>query len=246
MTKMKHWLITRFNLGLYRLNKDPDSWFWQRVAIFKKITAPSLARQTSKNFVLMVLIDAETPQTHIDTIQSVLSHSNFESVIIKIALPYDWHPKKYGERQATLIDYRPILEHMAPLSKYVVQTRLDNDDALLPDAIAIIQRAVVSVKQSYAIDSSKGFAIDTINEKAYAIKHKAGGTPFISLVQAIGKKTRTIYEVIHQRLYAQYEVIDVATPFWVMNVHGGNVSNRIFEEMVCGEIDYYKMIKSIL
>lgn len=246
MKKTKHWVITRFNIGLYRIKKnEPDIWFWNRVALFKKITLPSLSKQTNLNFTYMVLVDRETPKHHLDTIESLLKTAPFKSVIVPIALHADWYPKAYGERRATDLDYRPIIDHIEPGCDYCAQTRMDNDDALMPDAIDTIQHVMNRpLNQAYCIDSSKGFVIDIQNKKAWAMKHRIG-TPFITIVQPINKKTKPIYQFQHIDIPKIFVPVELITPVWVMVVHGGNVSNRVFDNMVVGEVEFDKLYRSI-
>jgi hypothetical protein len=241
MIKMRHYIITRFNLGLYRTGgHDSDEWFEKRFRIFSDVTMPSLIKQTRRNFTHLILVDADSPEKHKRILSSLESWSvahDYRIVLLYIPLAGNWRPKRYGERWSCAIDYSPMIEYMRDKSKTIVQTRLDNDDALMPQAIEAIQKHCVSKHGSYLIDFRNGYVIDTINKKAYYAQHPSG-TPFISLYQQSGEKITSIYDMTHQKMVKQYLCNTRPDRIWVMNIHDHNVSNRLFPWMIEGECDY--------
>lgn len=241
MIKTLHYIVTRFNLGLYRTNGDADAWFDARARIFRKLTLPSVAAQSNQDFTWALLIDSETPKKHIAFFQELLAENyvnGFKLVFIAIPLAENWTPKRYGERLSCDIDYGAFTDWLEGQAKYVLQTRLDNDDALTPHAVQIIRDGMLASKQPYCLDFPKGYMIDTINRKAYLAHHWRGGTPFLSLLQPVSPKFRCIYALTHQKIATKYQYEPRDKRIWVMNIHDRNVSNRVFDWMVEKEIDF--------
>lgn len=245
MIKMIHYIVTRFNLGLYRTGgHDPDTWFRERVNLFSSITALSLANQSVQKFRLFILVDAETPHGHRELLNSTVDRigGGFQRNIFPITLPGDWYPKRYGERWSCAIDYGPFLDVIRNDSKSILQTRLDNDDALLPDAVERIQNNCPARKESYCLDFLNGYAVDTIAKKAYYATHPCG-TPFMSLYQPSSHKMKCVYSYTHQKMASKYSCEQMRDRIWIMNIHDKNVSNRLFDWLIQGNCNYKNLME---
>lgn len=243
MEKLRHYIVTRFNLGLYRTNPNPDKWFYDRMKIFEAVTLPSLQKQTCQNFHYAVLVDAETPNNHMDVIDGYFLNNHFADFTVDvypISLSNDWHPKRYGERWSCAIEYRSFTSYISAESKRVIQTRLDNDDALMPDAIKRIQDQIAG-PCAMCIDFTRGYVVDSVNKKLYHAKHPYG-TPFISLHQSCSSKMKCIYDYTHQKFPKLFPQVEVADRIWIMNLHERNVSNRLFPWLIEEEIPYDRSI----
>lgn len=240
MIKLKHYIVVRFNLGLYRLNgRTPAQWFENRITIFNSVSLPSLCNQTNHNFVLVLLVDPEMPKKHWAIISKTLESApgDFQRIVMSIPLSDDWRPKRYSERWTCEIDYTPFITLIQHDSKAVLQTRLDNDDALMPNAVDLIQQSVSSQSHAYCVDFLKGYVIDTGNKKAFTAHHKKG-TPFISLYQPSSEKMKCIYDLTHQKIALVYPCMEFIERMWVMNIHENNVSNRLFPWMIEESVPY--------
>jgi hypothetical protein len=244
MTKFKHYIVTRFNVGLYSLlHGDPEEWFQERVKVFKEFTLPSIQKQTCQNFEWLLLFDAQTPFNHVYEIRKVIKDfPNTYSLFLQ--LPKAWIYKKYSETNSTLIDYTPLIEHIVPQSKYSLQTRLDNDDALMPDTIAKIQEFVLTTKDHYVIDIRHGYILDSVNKRAFKAVHPLG-SPFLSLFQLNNEDFRAVYCMIHKQITRRCFARTINDRLWVMHVHGNNVSNRVFDWMAQERVPYDDILKLI-
>src|SRR5438105_9323758 len=80
MSAIKHFVITRIGLGLYdepRLNKMID--------LFEAVTLSSLAKQTSQEFVCLIVLDAHMPAASSSRIEKLIDGcSNFYLVPIDV------------------------------------------------------------------------------------------------------------------------------------------------------------------
>lgn len=134
----RHFIITRFNLrnsGNTR-NTDKlgnsvltDEWLGHRVDLFMKFCFPSVVNQTCKDFLWLLYFDVTTnelvKQKFIDLEKT---HSNL--IKIKWVEGYDDFIKQYCGDVISLCDN----DH-----KYVITTRLDNDDIVHKDFIKKIR-----------------------------------------------------------------------------------------------------------
>jgi hypothetical protein len=243
----KHYIVTRFNLGLYRTNgRVPEEWFPERLGIFERVTLASLARQTSKDFTLLVLIDSETPKKHHTRLCNILMHpsaSGFNKIITPINLPKSWNPKRYGERWSSYIDYMPALGLINLESESTtIQTRLDNDDALTPDAVETMRMHAQPSPRGYILDYTNGYIFDSVKQRAYYATHPKG-TPFVSLVQPTSSKMKSVYTYTHHDLINRYHCQERRDRLWIMHLHGKNVSNRLYPWMVEKEISLQTFTK---
>jgi hypothetical protein len=240
MIKIKHWIVIRFNLGLYKTGKNPEEWFEKRIKIFREFTIPSLRRQSYRDFTIAVLYDESTPKHHI----AKFDFPDKNIVLVPIKISETWKPKNYGERASIDINYSPFVDMIRHDSKIIIQTRLDNDDALMPCAIEKIRENIEARSDSYLIDFEDGYIIDYQEKKAFEAHHYLG-SPFVSLVQTSSPKIKSIYSLIHKRMTLVYHTKGCPGRIWIMNIHGNNCSNRMFDWMVKDSVDYDELIREI-
>jgi hypothetical protein len=74
MTEFRHYILTRFNVGLYiagaELNVSPQQWMEHRLRLFVALTLPSIAGQSCQDFTWLVLMDPQTPEPFIRSLES--------------------------------------------------------------------------------------------------------------------------------------------------------------------------------
>jgi len=244
MIKMQHWIVTRFNLGLYRVKRTLPDWFDKRIEIFGNYTVPSIQSQTIRNFRWLILIDADTPKKHGNKIADIITKSNLPVDIFPLKLQDGWQAKTYGERTSCEIEYKEVRNFIRDQSTAAIQTRLDNDDMLMPRAIQTIQENSPSVKSRYSIDFINGYLWDKQKNKMYSINHKEG-TPFISLYQKCDKTFRFIYDSIHSKMYKNTPIVIKPDPIWCMVIHDHNCSNTLFDWMNPNEIQQDYILRKI-
>lgn len=158
---MKHFVITRIGLGIYReprLNKMID--------LAEAVTFSSLANQTSQTFFCLVILDADMPRAARSKIDQLLDgHSNFFAVPIDLTRLtqvhigcFDWVWDYCQEfiLGASLID---------DPHDYIITSVLDADDAWHRDV-------VLSVNGLFAQRLSKLRAME--KERTTWIRHSAG------------------------------------------------------------------------
>jgi hypothetical protein len=125
---MTHYLITRFSVEFEYMRttntfdrKRLDS----RFHLFKNICYPSVMNQINKNFTWLILIDRKLPNNYIDLLYSII-HKNTK-INIKVI---EWDVKNSLGN----------LDWINPNTDNVMTTRLDDDDAMHPNTIDVIQQ----------------------------------------------------------------------------------------------------------
>lgn len=237
MLKRKHWIITRFNVGLYqRPIEEVYLWMDKRLELFRKFTVPSLKNQTCKDFEWLLILDEKTDKTYIGLINMICSGMNYRIETIS-----DFGCKKFGERTSIGgVLSECIRKVIINESKNSIQTRMDNDDAYSKNMVEYIQKDLVGVRPRAVVDYFNGYIFDSVNNKMYEAEHYEG-SPWISLFSD-NSTGETVYDNIHYKY--RRGVIKNTRKFkaWMMVVHGGNVSNKLIDRMAPKEVDCRKVL----
>ena len=216
---MKHYVITRFNLGIYsskpmfgaKLNISPDAWMAHRIHLFLTLTVPSMKAQTNQNFTWFVLMDAKTPEIFMRALYKI----RYGNLYI------------YNTNTSHITMTDAVLQHIEPGEYDLITTRLDNDDLLHKNAINDIQnlyRVNRGSELPYTIDIPHGYTFDLKAKEIYPTTYP--GNANISLVErSVGAKTA--WHDQHGKIYNQYYHIQTIEPGWMIVVHSQNVGNNI-------------------
>lgn len=227
MLKRKHWVITRFNYGLYkkRTGEAADEWMQKRMPIFEYYTVASMLNQTVKDFEWLILVDSATSRKHVITIRHLVQDLRARVELIDgekfIGKRYGEHTSIGGELSAMI---RKII---VPQSRWSIQTRLDNDDAYAPNTIALLQEHLCERRERSVVEFEKGFIYDKRTDSAYLARHK-NGSPWVTIL--VDNDTQeTVYDGVHQKYRDSVLLPNYRS--WMMVVHGDNVSNDLIESM---------------
>ena len=208
MAKFKHYILTRYNVYLYQLNpykvQDLQTWERSRVPLFKKYLA-SLRAQTSNEFTIVLSMDSQTPDHNKSQVITLLEASGLEYVIC-------WDDKPKAQ----------VIKN-PPAEPWVITTRLDSDDTVMPEFVETIQSAFNFSEELLDV---RGLKFD--GQDFYRYSRKTPGSPFISLVEPTTVKLKTAAFKKHSEMkqYFFSRFVGVA-PLFVQNIHGGNIINAI-------------------
>ncbi|MHB8270177.1 glycosyltransferase [Bradyrhizobium sp.] len=133
---LKHFIVTRLGLCVYT-----EHWFESMIDLFEAVTLPSLARQSSTEFIWLIVIDADIPPKARDRLERLLSsYPDFHLVPIDVTQLlhvrqgcFDWvwdHCQDFILGCGLLDD---------PYD-YIVTSLIDADDAWHQDVISTINR----------------------------------------------------------------------------------------------------------
>ena len=214
----KHYIITRFNVGLYNSKRDHDRWMQHRMTLFTNITLPSIMAQTCQNFTWLILVDVKTPQVDVKTPQKycdLLNAFNYKNLRL-IYFDGEWTDKK--RISATL------LRHIKPGNYDLLTTRLDNDDALNCETIKKIQYWYTPRPDSWMITFPIGVSIDLRTYEIFPMEYLFN--PFPTLIEnSINAKTVEAWP--HYDIGVEVKEFIVGNFFWLQVIHSKNIINNI-------------------
>lgn len=233
---MRHYILTRFNLGLYRRNKylrpvQTEAWLRQRFELFERYCLPSVAAQTGGEFVWLLLFDSETPEVYRQRVREYVQRYPFIRPIL-VRSEDSWHFVHICRR----IIRKDLLELKAQGTtiERVITTCLDNDDALATDFLARVTDASHLLPNQTFITLPYGLQYFTELNMATRIHYPQNH--FLSLVETPTQDAlvRTVYAYgDHSRLF-QYKGVHIhelstpIAPAWVEVVHTNNVANDVY------------------
>lgn len=231
-----HFIITQFNLRNFPLsnNYDYESWLeWtrKRIALYKEYCLPSIINQSCKEFKWFLYFDTDTPEEFNEFLNE-LSSFPFINVC---------YCKGIEDFNVSYID--EVKKRIGRSAKWIITTRIDNDDCLHREAVEIIQKSLIE-RHGFLISLASGYLLNikdrTLSHYYYPM------SPFISLIEAntgdikgIFGKGHTKYDRL--RLYVFKEIwleyfnkkarrsrFILNKPLWIQTVHGENVSNSFY------------------
>lgn len=222
---VKHYLITRFNVPInFMLPKQLDTiditrneeYLDKRFKLFSEYTVPSVCAQTCKNFIWYVFFSEHTPQKYRGYISKIAEENkNFLPVYLKTEETYTQYLKKvFAGEQANIL----------------VQTRIDNDDAININFIENVQKHINDCPD---FDE---FVLIFLNGVQYEYQTKIlssyyfPNNHFNSLIaRNSGKDTKVLFDYNHMKIDNYFYMISLENtePMWLEGVHESNISNRM-------------------
>ena len=175
---MRHYILTRSAYSPTMRLRDNQ----RRVDFLRGVTAASLRAQTTRNLTWLVLIDPADP---------LLAERC--AAVESAGLPCIIEPAGKMEREG-IHDrpYGPWAEHIT-WDGVTLTTRLDDDDALAPYALARVQRAAAVPTESVVWTLPIGYRI--VGRYAFRIDWELAQ---FGTLQAPAGQRRTIFDVSHQ------------------------------------------------
>lgn len=221
----KHYLITRFNIGIYGRSKvDPEAWMPERIRLFKTYCAPSVRTQTCQDFSWIVLVDRRTPDRDQHDILNAMRPEVDELVYVDV--PDRFKFKEDEGEPLWLPTFRLMV--LSTQADIIITSRLDNDDAIASDFMQEVKTMAARGCSGAVVDFPYGSVYDESSGKAYAVNH-AKGSSFISLVSRVSSKMHTVYRACHRTVAihaTKYMPVPNKSEMWLMVLHGNNMSNR--------------------
>ena len=211
---MKHFLITRYNVGLYDRALAHAEWMRRRAEFFTRFTLSSVLKQTEKNFEWIILYDPRTPP---------------KDMLLEAPFKPDWVNKDERPNDAALRIIKT--NYRIDDSELIITTRLDNDDAIAPNFIENVQR-IAEGRDSKVITPPDGYSFHALLLETKR-RTLSVPSPFCSLVE---RPFRTVLYRDHTLLYRDYEVHIQAGPQWLQVIHSTNQTNQ-FRGEPCAPVE---------
>lgn len=213
MTDFRHFILTRFNTGIYdpktELGLPPEQWMEHRIRLFTTFTLPSIAGQSCQAFTWLVLMDSQTPEPTVRRLEE-LACPNME-VIFPTPGRMPW------------------LQSFPPGRYDLITTRIDNDDAFHRDVVQTVQDAWRTHREQHpkpwVMVFPFGLIMDLPRRRAWVMEYWFNNCP-----TAVEGTTgpRTIWQWDHSNIppdVPKCYIEDKA--YWLQVVHGHNLRNAV-------------------
>lgn len=204
MRRFKHYIITRFNAGLYspkaRIHVPSDEWMRHRIKLFMTFTLPSIMGQSCQNFTWLVLMDKRTPKAYIEMLECI-QYPNMQLI------------------------YTTWLRNIEPGDYDLITTRIDNDDAFHPEVIKVIQDSWYEQRpEPWVLVFPFGFILDLATKQVLFMEYRVNNCPTL-IENAL--EARTIWHWEHTTIPAELKKRYISDqPYWLQVVHSQNLKNR--------------------
>lgn len=210
--RMKHFIITPFYVrrhlrGKIDENLPPIEWLDHRLTLFEDYCLPSVVNQSNQDFTWLIFFDESTPVRYMERIGSLTGrYPN-----ISIAQCAFWE-------SATIVKH--VLAALDPGTTWIVTTRLDNDDGLHRDFVAMLH-ATIEERREF-LNFPRGIILYA--GKCYAYEHHSNA--FLSFVEPV-ENPSTAFSLAHEQAIKIAPVRQLGkTPAFLQVVHDKNFSNK--------------------
>lgn len=180
--------------------------------------------QTCKNFEWWVFFDINTDRAYKSRIEAI--ELNFKKFKPKFERSYDEFESNLPIRLKEDVTNEQV--------DWLITTRLDNDDMLAKDTIAVLQKAF-DFKAESLLEIPCGYTLELNSiPKPKLRRVKMELNPFISFAERVKIDTtvKTVYFNQHTDWSDVKSIIISNKTYWVQIIHEKNLFNRISGELV--------------
>ncbi len=214
-----HYIITRFNLRNPNWEAKnggkpllTDTWMDNRFRLFENFCLPTVLSQTNQNFTWLLYFDISTAEKHKKHILKLVNNATNIKVFFIDGMP---------------VFYNNIQHYIAENSndkKYIISTRIDNDDSIHKDFVKRIQEQFHFQKRE-VIDLLKGYSLQ-IKPEIILGKKDHIFNPFISLIEE-NKNPKTVWSNSHNTWKIEKNVTFIKDErLWMVVIHQNNKTNN--------------------
>ena len=216
MGNFQHFLLTRinvdWNISRPRSQQERNSidFLNYRLDIFEKTCYPSIEAQTQKNFIWLILLDAQLPNEFRERINSY--HSDIKIIPVYIS-----------GKENFLNELKEIVsENILETTTHIITTSLDSDDVVSKKFIATIQNQFRK-QESEFINFPFGYLYQLTEKKVFLREWLTA--PCYTLIEN-RQNFETVLKCGHDQIL-NYKVHHVFTaPMWLMTAHNMNVRTK--------------------
>lgn len=210
--EFKHFVITRMNVDWQisrpRSDRNEPEFLSRRFALFEQICLPSIAAQTNRDFIWLMLLDAALPTQFRQRVEKYCSIAQLVPVYIK-------------SRETLLDSVRQVVrEHTDQDCKYLITTSLDSDDAISKDFLQLVQNQFRKQEFEF-VNFPFGYLYRVGEQKLYLREWLT--SPFHTLIESYQGDFKTVLEYGHTEISNYNNCQVIAEPVWLMVAHGNNV-----------------------
>jgi len=238
MKKIKHFIITRFNISQSfqckarqpekrLLEKNLESeYLRKRFEIFRKYTLNSIKQQTNQNFDWIVLFHAQTPVEFLEQIKEIKQQ-------------YDRFIPMFLQGNEMFEVNRYIEENSNDCDFYIT-SRIDNDDAYAIDYIERIQQYALNTNniEPAILSFSRGLQYDI--QSNMLVPYYYLENHFTSMISDKDSRYKNIYELNHAKVLQQQDIPVINLEqhlMWLEIIHETNYINHLKSQEQIQEIE---------
>jgi len=223
---MKHYLLTRYNCGLYSgvgfvdkngnsINCYADKWMEHRFNLFSKVCLPSIKNQTNQSFDWIVVLDKKTPKHFKEQLEACKTIRKFKIL--------------YDKEEARTVPLSYIKNDIK--DENCITSRVDNDDALHKRFMEIVAQEAED-NMGNAILFANGCYYD-VSQKTMSL-HSYPLNPFMSLPNNPSRDKSIVWSVDHGSIGDISKGVFTihCQPMWLSTVHLYNRKNTLRGKMV--------------
>ena len=192
------------------------------ICLFNKYCFPSLKLQSCTDFLWLVFFDGGTPSEYKKRNEDLQQElQNFRPVYVTSFKDFE---KELPNQIRKYIDEQ---------TKYIITTRLDNDDAFHKDTVGIIQKNFHPIDKAI-IDLKNGLTLQVGEQHKLSVKDNITSGPFVSLIELLkdDEQMLTVYDREHLKWVGDAEFINVEEGhYWLQIIHERNISNDLGQKL---------------
>ena len=217
----QHIIITRFNLKKRDWKQDKnhmevlgETWEKDRIRLFKKFCLPSIIGQSVKKFQWIIFFQSNPSREIKKLVEDLMQIPIIEPVFVN----------SFEDFQVNLSAI--IKKRIKSETKYMLTTRLDNDDALSYRFIENVQNAVINLKKDTLLYFPQGLFLEYGNNCRLAA-FKYPYNQFLSLYEKVpsNSKVKTVLSRAHDD-WKDHQVMELKEEdAWLQVVHDKNMLN---------------------
>ena len=184
----QQFIMIRFSLAFEGRNMKPihitlnEKRLKEKFALFEKICLPSLLKQQhKKNILVIVKITNNLPQHWKDKLHKLVDP--YPSYI-KIQ-EFDYQSGSYGDS----LSNKHLVKYIKPKTKFILTTRIDDDDALRPNFTKLVRRYIKRKNVNKIVSFTRGYVLDTRSKRFYPSNKKLLALG-LTLIQLKGRYKR--------------------------------------------------------